>query len=141
MSMHVSQRLWLVRDVMTEDPILASIDLPLTEAARLMDFYRITGLPVVDWTGALVGVISQTDLLHARATQEWWERWPGLTVKHLMTQPALSIGQDASLDDAVAMLERHGVHRLVVVDEDGAPVGVLSTSDLIRAIAEEGEDD
>ena len=138
--MNVSQRRLLVSDVMTEDPILASIDLPLSEAARLMDFYRISGLPVVDWTGALVGVISQTDLLHARATQEWWDRWPGLTVRHLMTQPALSVDQDASLDDAVALLERHGVHRLVVVDADGAPVGVLSTSDLIRNIAEETED-
>ncbi|HMJ79883.1 MAG TPA: CBS domain-containing protein [Candidatus Dormibacteraeota bacterium] len=138
--MNVSQRQRLVREVMTEDPILASIDLPLGEAARLMDFYRITGLPVVDWTGALVGVISQTDLLHARATQEWWEKWPGLTVRHLMTQPALSVSQDAPLDDAVALLERHGVHRLVVVDADGAPVGVLSTSDLIRNIAEETED-
>ncbi|MGZ3586372.1 MAG: CBS domain-containing protein [Candidatus Limnocylindrales bacterium] len=138
--MNVSQRRLLVTDVMTEDPILASIDLPLSEAARLMDFYRISGLPVVDWTGALVGVISQTDLLHARATQEWWDRWPGLTVKHLMTQPALSVNRNAGLDDAVALLERHSVHRLVVVDDDGAPVGILSTSDLIRAIAEETED-
>ena len=55
-----------------------------------MDIYRVSGLPVVDANGALVGVISQTDLLHARTTEDLWHAWPGLAVRHLMTRPAIS---------------------------------------------------
>jgi CBS domain-containing protein len=55
-----------VGEMMTRDPIVVLADAPLSEAARLLDRNRISGLPVVDGTGALVGVVSHTDLLRAR---------------------------------------------------------------------------
>lgn len=53
----------LVADVMTIDPVVVVEDAPLEDAARLLRTYSISGLPVVDRDGALVGVISQTDLV------------------------------------------------------------------------------
>ncbi len=128
-----------VGELMTGDPIVASIDMPLADAAELMDFYRVSGLPVVDWSGLLVGVISQTDLLHARTTEALWHAWPGLTVRHLMTRPAVTVRSSATVEEAAEMMERLRIHRLVVVDAGGdSAIGVLSVSDLVRSMAERG---
>jgi CBS domain-containing protein len=128
-----------VGELMTRDPIVATVDLPLAEAAELMDFYRVSGLPVVDWDGALVGVISRTDLLHARTTEALWQAWPGLTVRHLMTQPAVTIPSSAAIDEAAELMERLRINRLVVVGSDGeTPIGLLSVTDLVHSMAERG---
>jgi CBS domain-containing protein len=125
-----------VGQLMTDDPIVATVDLPLVEAAAIMDFYRISGLPVVDQDGVLVGVVSQTDLLHARTTEALWRAWPGLVVRHLMTQPAVSVTSDVTIEDAARLMEEHRIHRLVVTAEDGeTPIGVVSVSDLVRPMA------
>lgn len=127
----------LVGDLMALEPVLVRTDAPLAEAALLMERHHVAGLPVVDHAGTLVGVISQTDLLRARATEYLWVNWSGLRVKHLMTSPALTIRRDAPLTIAARRMERHHVHRLVVVaDEDETlPIGVISNSDLIRAMS------
>ena len=128
-----------VGELMTGDPIVASIDMPLADAAELMDFYRVSGLPVVDWNGFLVGVVSQTDLLHARTTEALWHAWPGLTVRHLMTRPAVTVRSSATVEEAAETMERLRIHRLVVVDPNGeTAIGVLSVSDLVRSMAERG---
>ena len=128
-----------VGDLMTPDPVVVSEDMALVEAAKLMDVHGVSGLPVVDASGALVGVVSQTDLLHARTTEGLWHAWPGLAVRHLMTRPAVSVDADAGLDDAAELMERLHIHRLVVVADDGrTPVGVLSVSDLVHSMALRG---
>jgi CBS domain-containing protein len=125
-----------VGQMMTDDPIVANVDMPLADAAAMMDFYRISGLPVVDWNGGLVGVVTQTDLLHARTTEALWAAWPGLAVRHLMTQPAVTVTADVTVDDAARLMEERAIHRVVVTGEDGlTPIGVLSVSDLVHAMA------
>lgn len=127
-----------VGELMALEPVLVRADAPLVEAARLMDRHRIAGLPVVDGAGSLLGVISQTDLLRARATEYLWANWRGLRVRHLMTSPALTIRRNQPLTLAARKMERHHVHRLVVVgDEDETvPIGVISNSDLVHAMSE-----
>ena len=125
-----------VGELMAIEPVLVRADAPLAEAAKLMEGNHISGLPVVE-AGLLVGVISQTDLLRARATEHLWANWPGLRVKHLMTSPALTIHRDQPVAIAARKMERHHVHRLVVVadDDETLAIGVLSTSDLVRAMS------
>jgi CBS domain-containing protein len=128
-----------VGELMTHDPVVAVTDMSLSDAAELMDFYRVSGLPVIDWNGCLVGVISQTDMLHARTTSALWHAWPGLAVRHLMTRPAVTITSDNSVEEAAELMERLHIHRLVVVDADReSPIGVLSLTDLVRSMAERG---
>ena len=128
-------RTLLVADFMTIDPIVVAEDAPLEEAARLVREYSISGLPVVDDSGALVGVISETDLLHARTTDALWRAREGLTVQHLMTHPAVAVMSDVSIEHAAHVMEDRRIHRLVVVDTDGeTPIGVLSVSDLVRSM-------
>jgi CBS domain-containing protein len=128
-----------VADHMATKPILIHADASLTEAAELMDRNHVHGLPVVDQAGVLVGVLSQTDLNRARSTEYLWVNWPGLAVRHLMTSPAITIHRSTPLIVAARKMEQHGIHRLVVV-EDGdetTPIGLLSMTDLIHALAAE----
>jgi CBS domain-containing protein len=128
-----------VADLMTREPIVIKAEASLTEAAALMDHHHVHGLPVVDADGALVGVLSQTDLNRARTTEYLWAIWPGLAVRHLMTTPPVTIHRSTPLIIAARRMEEHQIHRLVVV-EDGderSPVGMLSMTDLIHALAQE----
>ncbi len=131
-----------VADLMARDPILVAADASLSDAAALMDQHHVHGLPDVDGDGALVGVLSQTDLNRARSTEYLWANWPGLAVRHLMTSPAITIHRSTPLLVAARKMEEHQIHRLVVV-EDGdnrSPIGVLSMTDLIHALATETRD-
>ena len=128
-----------VGDLMTADPIVINGDAPLLEAAQLFDRHRIHGLPVVDGDGALIGVISQTDMIRARTTEQLWAGWRGLKVRHLMTSPALTIAADAGVDEAAASMEANAVHRLVVLGADRRrPAGILCSSDIVRGMLSEG---
>jgi CBS domain-containing protein len=125
-----------VAELMTPDPIMVDESATVDEAVRLLEENEISGLPVVDRDGLLVGVISQTDIVRARAVDHLWHRWPGLRVRHLMHSPALTADRSMSLEEAAQSMERAHVHRLVVVDDDQmTPVGVISTTDLVRALA------
>ena len=89
-----------VGDAMTRDPMVLRDDDAVAVAAKVLDEAHISGAPVVVTKGTLVGVLSRTDLLHARATERLWERWPGLRVRHLMHWPAITVLATLSLDEA-----------------------------------------
>ncbi|HLX34832.1 MAG TPA: CBS domain-containing protein [Candidatus Limnocylindrales bacterium] len=130
-----------VGDCMALEPIVIREDATLTEAVQLMDRTHVHGVPVVNAAGSVVGVISQTDLARARATEYLWVNWPGLAVRHLMTSPAVTVRRSTPLIIAARRMERHRIHRLVVVDDldELVPIGVLSITDLIHAMARESE--
>ena len=128
----------IVGELMAVDPVVIGANLPLDEAADILDRHRISGAPVVDAAGSLVGVLSQTDLIRARSTEYLWANWPGLAVRHLMTSPAVTVERSTPIVIAAARMERHRIHRLVVVADDDKtlPIGILSTTDVVHAIAE-----
>jgi CBS domain-containing protein len=122
-----------VGEVMTPNPISITESASLAEAAGILDSKKITGLPVVDENGCLVGMLSQTDLVRARANQHLVSNWPGLAVGQVMTRPALTIDSGVSIEEAAKQMDHRRVHRLVVVDAADSPIGIISTSDLVRA--------
>ena len=128
-----------VAEHMAADPIIVRDDASLSEAVALMDAHHVHGWPVVDEAGVLVGVLSQTDLNRARSTEYLWANWPGLAVRHLMTSPAITVHRSTPLIAAARKMEELGIHRLVVVEDgdESNPVGVLSMTDLIHALADE----
>ena len=130
-----------VAQLMTPEPIVIRDVDSLQHAARVLEENEVSGVPVVDDGGALVGVLSETDLVRARATEHLWSRWPGLNVRHLMHTPVLTADRSMSITEAAALMEKAHVHRLVVVDDDQqTPIGVISTSDLVRAMIGEPHD-
>lgn len=125
-----------VGELMTPDPIVIDESASVDDAVRLLEENEITGLPVVDRDGVLVGVISQTDIVRARAVAHLWHRWPGLRVRHLMHAPALTADRAMNMEEAAQLMERAHVHRLIVVDDDQmTPIGIISTTDLVRSLA------
>ena len=130
----------LVADVMTIDPIVVADQAPLEEAARLLHVNSVSGLPVVDQRGSLVGVISQTDLIAIQETPigRLIRTEPsGLRVGELMSSPAITVPMTASLGEAARLMRDRRVHRLVALDDVGHPVGVLSASDFVALFADE----
>lgn len=122
--------------VMSSDPIVIKSSAPASEAERLLKTYRVSGLPVVD-EGALMGVISQSDMLVARSSEMISGHWDRLLVRHLMSSPAVTIHATASVRYAARQMAVRHIHRLVVVDDEGTPVGVLTTLDLLRPLIDE----
>jgi CBS domain-containing protein len=128
-----------VADIMTIDPITVQADATIETAERLLRMNRISGLPVVDDEGNLIGVISQTDLLLAGSPSigvALRNRPNGLRVGELMSSPAVTVRLSASLQDAACRMRDAHIHRLVAVDDDGRPVGVLAAMDYVTLFAE-----
>jgi CBS domain-containing protein len=122
-----------VGNLMSVDPVVIDAEAPITEAELLLKSYRISGLPVVQ-DGALAGVVSQTDLLNARSSDLIGANWERVRVRHLMTRPPVTVHLNTSVERAARlMLERH-IHRLVVVDEEEEPIGVITSTDLLRTL-------
>jgi len=109
----------------------------LDDAAELMDFYRVSDVPVIDWESNLIGVIGWTDLLVVRTTQALWQALPVLAVSDVMTKPAATVRSNVAIAAAARLMERMHIHRLVVIDiDDESPIGVLSMNDLVHSMAE-----
>lgn len=124
-----------VRDLMSIEPVTIRGDEPLAAADRLMRSFAVSGLPVVDRDGGLIGVLSRTDLM-ALAGDPRADVWQGKAVGATMTAPGLTVDADATLTEAATRMEDHRVHRLVVVEpEAGHPIGIISTTDVVRAVA------
>jgi CBS domain-containing protein len=125
-----------VGNLMTIDPVVIGADAQASEAERLLKTYRVSGLPVVSG-GVTVGVISQTDLVMARSSAMISGNWARMLVRHLMTTPAVSVHAGTSLARAAKLMVTRHIHRLVVVDDEDAPIGVISSLDLLRMLLED----
>lgn len=129
-----------VVDLMTIDPVVVSVDAPIEEAEELLRHNRITGLPVVDLGGRLVGVISQTDLLYLAIPSIQAlirQHSSGIRVGEVMSSPPVTVDAMATLRDAARRMHEERLHRLVAVDEHGRPIGVLSAMDYVAMAADD----
>jgi CBS domain-containing protein len=127
-----------VADLMQTDVQTIAPDAVVNEAATTLADAHVSGLPVVDRRGHLIGVISTTDILASEEeTKDQASRvalFEETPVRDLMTPRPVTIAPDASVKEAAQALLYADVHRLFVVDEDRL-VGVISTTDIVRAVA------
>lgn len=141
-------------DVMTPSVLVASPEMTVQAAAKLLAENHISGMPVVDAGGQVVGMISEGDLLHrielgtGGRRRSWWlellastrelastyvkER--ARTVGDVMSDTVVSVEEDTPLADIADLLERRQIKRVPVM-RDGKLVGIVSRSNLIRALA------
>jgi len=131
--MITTAREFRVGNLMTIDPVVIDPEATASEAEQLLKTYRVTGLPVVSGR-AVVGVISQTDLLAARSSDFISGHWDRLRVRHLMTTPAVVVHATTSIEHAARQMVSRHIHRLVVVDDEDNAIGVLSSLDLLRVL-------
>jgi CBS domain-containing protein len=129
-----------VADLMTGCPLVVSEDDSIAGVAEILAGFEISGVPVVDADERLVGVVSETDFVRLRGSSITSTGWHGLLVRDVMTTPAKTVTSWSTVADAARAMTAERVHRLVVVDDRGTPVGVLSGSDLVREIADACDD-
>ena len=142
-----------VKDVMTANVICIGVDEPVLKAARLMLQNRISGLPVIDKDGELVGIVTEGDFLRRSelGTQRRRPKWlefivgpgklaqeyahsAGRKVEEIMTVDPQTIGENETLEAVVETMERRHVKRLPVV-RGGRVVGIISRANLMHALA------
>jgi CBS domain-containing protein len=140
-------------DVMRTGVLTVAPEATIAEAIRLMLDKGISGLPVVDEAGALVGIVTEGDFLRRAelGTQRQRPRWlellasPGRLaadyvqsharqVAEVMSREVASVAEDTPLDEVVRLMERRRIKRLPVL-RDGRLVGLVSRADLLRALA------
>ena len=144
---------WRVSDVMTTSVVSVRPDTGYQRVADLLVQHAISAVPVVDEDGSVLGVVSEADLLPklnypervpthplvSRRRREVNRRALGDTAGELMTSPAETITESATLAQAARQFEAARVRRLPVVDEAGQLVGIVSRRDLVRLYARPDE--
>lgn len=143
-------------DLMSRDVITIPRAMSLRTAARLLAGARVTGAPVVDSDGRCVGVISSTDFLRWAGQSEGqvadpnvecvccaWQivesgSLPEHQVGELMTPDPVMVTQVTPIYDLARMMLDARIHRIVVIDEQRCPMGVVSTTDILAAVAHAG---
>ena len=115
--------------IMTKDFIAVSPDTSIDEAVSLLLDNKISGLPVIDDEGQLVGVISEVDIIDLVYSADI----DTSTVRGNMTLDTRSLEENASLDDAADLFCTHNIRRIPIV-RDGRLVGIISRRDLIRFV-------
>jgi CBS domain-containing protein len=145
-----------VKDVMSREVLTVHPDATLKEVAALLAARRITGLPVVDNEGAVLGVVSEADILfkeranvrdrgflyaalHPAEMLEEELKLDARRAVEAMTSPAITIGPDEPIARAAAVMCDEGVKRLPVL-EGGALVGIVTRADLVRAFVRSDEE-
>ncbi|ARP73515.1 hypothetical protein LK07_31260 [Streptomyces pluripotens] len=144
--------------VMIHDVVTAEYGAPFKDVVRLLGEHRISGLPVVDEDGKVLGVISETDLMLHQVTEHEPESWIGRlrqlrhesredaakgrarTAGGLMTAPAVTVRADATVAEAARLMATHRIERLPVVDEEDRLVGIVTRHDLLRVFLRSDEE-
>ena len=139
-----------VSDVMSKDVITVKKNDDFHEAARLLSEHNISGMPVIDEEGVVIGVVSEADILagagmkNGRTLKDilrhiFGEPLPEVTgghkVKDIMTSPAIIITAGADIKEAAMTFDEKRIKRLPVVDDENRLVGIVSRADLIRALS------
>lgn len=144
-------------DVMTTEVITVDPETTVQDLAKLLSERRISGVPVVEADGRLVGIVSEGDLMHrtetgterrVRRRRSWWldsvgseeelardyVKSHGRRVRDIMSRDVISVGETTVLADIAMLLETKMIKRVPVL-RDGKVVGIVSRANLVRALA------
>ena len=144
------------RDIMTWEVITIGPEASVEDLAKLLETHRISGLPVLDPSGAVVGVVTQSDLVQRSRDldlppalnildlhlfletpsrfQKRLEKLLGDRVKDVMTPEPITVAPDTPVNEIARLVAAKGVHSLPVLD-GGKLVGIVGKLDLIRGLA------
>lgn len=140
------------RDIMTTNVVTVSPETDIAEAVRLMLERQISGVPVIDNSGRLAGILTEGDLMRraelVTGRQSWWinpmsspeqeakayVKAHGLKVKDVMTKEVVTIDEQEPLDRIAMVLEERGIKRTPVM-RNGKIIGIVSRANLLRSLA------
>ena len=142
-----------VRDIMTTGVIAVRGDTSFKEMAAMLGSSRVSGFPVIDRAGKVLGVVSETDMLIKEADRASHpevfaglrrsrdlQKAAGVTAAELMTSPPVTIGPEEPVQHAAFLMYDRAVERLPVVDEAGHLVGIVSQVDVLSIFSRPDEE-
>ena len=147
-----------VKEIMTRDVITVNENDTVLTVASLLNENKIAGAPVVNDQGAVVGVVSEADVVKLLDNFHWYtpfynaidilhshnedlrdikqdiEKASEMLVKDVMTKKPKTVSPDALIDDAAMIMHTTGCNRLPIVDEDDTLVGIVTRADIIASL-------
>lgn len=114
------------RDIMTREVVTVTPDTPVEELAKVLTDRRISGVPVVDEAGNVVGIATEADILAKGRVGK---------VADIMTREVISVCEDTPIDEIARVLADKGIKRVPVLRE-GKLVGIVSRADIVRGVAQ-----
>ena len=114
----------IAKDVMTCDVITVSPTIKVKDLALILIKNQISGAPVADKKGKILGIVSEADIVAKR----------GKDAKEIMSKKVISIPSDASVEEIARLMATHAIKRLPVMD-DGKIIGIVSRADIVNAVA------
>jgi predicted transcriptional regulator len=163
------------RDLMSSDLLLLSEAMPLRDAARMLIRYRISGAPVVNGDGRVVGVLSSSDFVRLAGREkerqpadesrafagafqssaaaersecaqsvgifcDWqmaeFDDLPADSVHRCMSRDVFAVSDQATVQEMSRKMVQAHIHRLVVVDGDHMPLGIVTSTDILNAVSQ-----
>ena len=115
----------VVKDVMTNDVITFGVATPIDDVAEILSKRHITGAPVLDADGYVVGIISEVDVFSKQ----------GATARDIMSPNVITVGEETSLEEVAAIMAGERIRRLPVLS-GGRLVGLISRSDVLDFFAQ-----
>ncbi len=145
-------------DLMSRDLLVIPDNMPLRQAAHMLLRNQVSGAPVVNCQGALTGVLSATDfvrqlgrpcecakdsLASSNCPDDFFADWqmmetdslPTDAVRHFMTPDSVTTVAGTLVSELARMMVDAHIHRLIVVDDDNAPLGIVTSTDVLAAVA------
>jgi CBS-domain-containing membrane protein len=148
-----------VREIMTRDVVTVGPDTPVHRIARLLCDRALSGLPVLDGSGRLVGIVTELDLIVRNTRLEppaFFQildgRIPlespahfekrlrhilGTRAADVMTEKVVTVDADQQVEELAALMVSRGVNPVPVVERNGALAGIVSRADIVRTMARE----
>jgi CBS domain-containing protein len=114
----------LARDIMTREVITVRPTTTAKQLARIFNKNQISGAPVVDTKGGILGIVSEADAVFKKGKQ----------VKAIMTQPAIRVTEETPVENIASLMATHKIKRVLVMRGRKLD-GIISRADIVRAIA------
>ena len=119
-------------NIMTTGVITVGLSTSVGDIVRSLLANGISAVPVLDEHGALVGIVSEADLIHLDGSD--FLRWHGVKAADVMTKPVIVAKPEMRLNELVSLFDKHRIKRVPVVDH-GKIVGIVSRANILQALA------
>ena len=132
---------WKVEEVMTTDVVHVLADTPFKECVDMVGLHRIGALPVVDGSGRLLGILSESDLLRKEEVKggNAEPRGSARTAGEAMTRTVVTVAPGTAVAQAARLMHRSSVRHLPVTDGGGRLIGIVARGDLLKVFLRSDE--
>lgn len=147
----------LAKDIMNKSVIAVQKDATIEEVARILTEHNVSGAPVVNAEGKMVGIVTEGDLLHKETNprapfflnilgafiyisgveryREDFKKLAATRVSEMMTTKVFTVSENTEIEQVAALMVNHNIKRVPVVEKD-ALVGIISRADIVRTLAQ-----